>query len=223
MHSGDVVWNPLTGEKAMLVESAEESGGARIVTDFAVEAGGFVPGGEHVHDVFAEHLEVKAGRITFVLDGEERTVGAGEQVSVAPGMWHQWWNPGDNQVQMRVRIEPALRFEEAILVSWGLCADGHTNADGRPSLLLGSVLATRYRREIRFRRPPDAVQRLLFPPLAALARTRGLERTIDRYLDLDTHPSAEPGLGRLPEQVMWRGRPGAGMAPLRFLSRQARR
>jgi quercetin dioxygenase-like cupin family protein len=79
----------LTGEKAMLVESAKESGGARIVTAFAVEAGGFVPGGEHVHDVLAEHLEVKGGRITFVLDGEERALGAGEQVSVAPGTWHQ--------------------------------------------------------------------------------------------------------------------------------------
>jgi hypothetical protein len=68
VRSGDVVRNPLTGEKAMLVESAKESGGARIVTDFAVEAGGFVPGGEHVHDVSAEHLEVKAGRIAFVLE-----------------------------------------------------------------------------------------------------------------------------------------------------------
>ena len=46
------------------------------------------------------------------------------------------------------------------------------------------------------------LQRLLFPPLAALARRRGLERTFDRYLDLETTPSAESGLGRLPEQVM---------------------
>ncbi len=203
MRSGDVVWNPLTGEKAMLVESAKESSGARIVTDFAVEAGGFVPGGEHVHEAFAEHLEVKAGRITFVLDGEERVVGAGEQVTVPPGTWHQWSNPSEDEVQMRVHIEPALRFEEAILISWGLCADRHTNADGRPSPLLGSLLATRYRREIRFRRPPDAVQTLLFRPLATLARLRGLERTIDRYLDLEMHPTAEPGLGHLPEQVMW--------------------
>jgi hypothetical protein len=37
--AGDAVWNPLTGEKAVIVESAEESGGARIVTDFALEAG----------------------------------------------------------------------------------------------------------------------------------------------------------------------------------------
>ena len=44
MRAGDVVWNPLTGEKAMLVESAEENEGSRIVADFAVEAGGFVPG-----------------------------------------------------------------------------------------------------------------------------------------------------------------------------------
>jgi mannose-6-phosphate isomerase-like protein (cupin superfamily) len=201
VRAGDAEWNPLTGEKAMLVESAEESGGTRIVTDFAVEAGGFVPGGEHVHDVCAEHLEIKAGRIMFVLDGQERAVGAGEQVTVLPGTWHRWSNPGEDEILIRVRIEPAMRFEEAILVSWGLCADGHTNADGRPSPLLGALLATRYRREIRYRQPPDAVQKLLFPPLAALARLLGRERTIQRYLDLESHPSAAPGLGRLPEQV----------------------
>lgn len=204
VRAGDVLWNPLTGEKAIIVESAEETGGTRIVVDFAVEAGGFVPGGEHVHDHLAEHVELRAGRITFVLDGAERTLAAGEQITVAPGTWHRWWNAGEGEVQARVRIEPAMRFEEAILVLWGLCADGHTNAEGRPSPLLGALLATRYRPEIRFRQPPDAVQGLLFPPLAALARLRGLERRVDRYLDLETHPAAESGLGRLPEQVMRR-------------------
>jgi mannose-6-phosphate isomerase-like protein (cupin superfamily) len=204
VRSGDALWNPLTGEKAMLVESAEETDGARIVADFAVEGGGFVPGGEHVHDHCAEHFQVRAGRITFVLDGEERTLGAGEQVTVVPGTWHRWWNAAEGEVQARVRVEPAMRFEEAILVFWGLCADGHTNADGRPSPLFGAMVATRYRPEIRYRQPPDAVQRLLFPPLAALARLRGRERTIERYLELDTHPSAQSGLGRLPGRVMRR-------------------
>jgi quercetin dioxygenase-like cupin family protein len=204
VRAGDVVWNPLTGEKAMIVESAAESGGARIVADVAVEAGGFVPGGEHVHDHLAEHVELRAGRITFVLDGDERTLTAGEQLTVGPGTWHRWWNAGRDEVKVRVRIEPAMRFEEAILVVWGLCADGRTDAAGRPSPLFGALLATRYRREIRFRRPPDAVQRVLFPPLAALARLRGLERTVDRYLEIETHPAAASGLGRLPERVMRR-------------------
>jgi quercetin dioxygenase-like cupin family protein len=204
VRAGDTIWNPLTGEKAMIVESAEETGGTRIVADFAVETGGFVPGGEHVHDHLAEHVEVRAGRITFVLDGEERTLAAGDQVTVVPGTWHRWWNAGQDEVQARVRIEPAMRFQEMILVAWGLCADGHTNAEGRPSALFGALLATRYRREVRFRQPPDAVQRVLFPPLVVLARLRGLERTIDRYLDLETHPVAESGLGRLPGRVMRR-------------------
>jgi Cupin domain len=157
-----------------------------------------------VHDNLAEHLEVRTGEITFVLDGEERTLGAGEQATVAPGTWHRWWNPGEREVQLRVRIEPALRFADAILVAWGLCTDGHTNADGRPSPLFGALLATRYRPEFRFRQPPDPVQRMLFPPLASFARLLGRERTIERYLDPETHPSAEAGLGRLPGQVMHR-------------------
>lgn len=204
MRAGDAAWNPLTGEKTMLVESADESGGARIVADFAVEPGGFVPGGEHVHDYCAEHFEVKAGRITFAVDGRERTLEAGEQLMVPPGTWHHWWNAGHDEVQIRTRVEPALRFEEAILVFWGLCADGHTDAQGRPSPLLGALVATRYRRELRYRHPPDVVQRLVFPALAALARLRGAERIVDRYLDPRTHPTAQPGLGRLPERVMRR-------------------
>jgi mannose-6-phosphate isomerase-like protein (cupin superfamily) len=210
VRSGDVIWNPLSGEKALLIESAEETGGARIVCELAVEAGGFVPGGEHVHDHLAEHFEVRAGRMGFGVDGEERELTAGESLTVAPGTWHRWWNAGEEEVRARARVEPALRFEEAILAAWGLCADGHTDAEGRPSPLYGALLATRFRREIRFRQPPDVLQRLLFGPLAAVARRRGLERTLDGYLDLGSHPSAEAGLGRLPARVM-RERPAGSL------------
>src|SRR3954468_12539848 len=103
----------------MLVESAEETEGARIVSDFAVEEGGFVPGGEHVHDHCDEHFEVRAGQITFLADGEERTLGLGEELTVAAGTWHRWWNPGREQVEVRTRVEPALDFEGAIMVVWG--------------------------------------------------------------------------------------------------------
>lgn len=204
VRAGDVVWNPLTGEKALVLESAEETAGARMVATLAVEEGGFVPGGEHVHDNSAELFEVLEGRITFVVDGKEQTLEVGEQVTVERGQWHRWWNAGEGEVRARVRVEPALRFQEAILILWGLCTDGHTNEKGTPSPLLGALLATRYREEIRFRPPPQLVQRILFPALAGLARWRGMEQTIERYLDLDTHPSAEAGMGRLPEQIMRR-------------------
>lgn len=132
VRAGDVVWNPLTGEKALVLESAEETAGARIVLEFAVEEGGFVPGGEHVHDNSSEHFDVLGGRITFVVDGEERTLEAGEQVTVERGQWHRWWNAGEGEVRSHLRMEPPLRFHELILIGWGLCADGHTNEKGTP-------------------------------------------------------------------------------------------
>lgn len=202
MRSGDVVWNPLTGEKSLLIESAEETSGARIVADFAVEEGGFVPGGEHVHDSCVEHFDVKRGRITFIVDGQQQTLGPGDETTIQPGSWHRWWNSGEEEVRLRVRVEPALRFQEMILIAWGLCADGHTDAEGFPSLLPGALLATRYRAEIRVRKPPQLVQRVMLPPVAALARARGVERLFERYLSLESHPSAETGFGRLPDRVM---------------------
>ena len=132
MRAGDVVWNPLTGEKAMLVESAEETEGARIVVDFAVEAGGLVPGGEHVHDQCAEHFEVRSGRIAFLLGGEQRVLEAGEQLTVPPGTWHRWWNPGDDEVLTRVRVEPALRFEEGSSPSGACARTGTPTAKASP-------------------------------------------------------------------------------------------
>jgi hypothetical protein len=38
-----------------------------------------------VHDHRAEHLEVRSGEFTFLLDGEEKTPGVGESESVEPG------------------------------------------------------------------------------------------------------------------------------------------
>jgi quercetin dioxygenase-like cupin family protein len=202
VRAGDAFWNPLSGEKALVVESTAETGGARFVFDWAVEAGGFVSGGPHIHDHADERFAVKAGRISGQIAGEERTLAAGDDFTVPAGTWHHWRNAEEEEVVIRVTVEPALRSEEAVATAWGLSADGHTTAEGRPSPLLGALLATKYRPEIRFRQPPDFLQRLLFPPLARLARRRGLELTLARYVDAETHPAAEAGAGRLPERLV---------------------
>jgi mannose-6-phosphate isomerase-like protein (cupin superfamily) len=69
-----------------------------VVVDFAVEEGGFVPAGEHVHDNCSEHFEVLEGRLTFVVNEEERTLALGEQATVSPGAAHRWWYAGEGEV-----------------------------------------------------------------------------------------------------------------------------
>ena len=128
--------SPASGEKAMILESAEETGGERVVLDFAVDAGRFVSGGSM--STTTAPSTSRSGRGGSPSSATERSGRweRGRGSTVAPGTWHRWWNAGEGEVRIGVRVEPALRFEDAILVFWGLCADGHTNAEGRPSPLL---------------------------------------------------------------------------------------
>lgn len=89
-----------------------------------------LPTGEHGHDNSSEHIRGAEWPHHFPDQRRGTNARTGEQFTVPPGAWHRWWNAGQGEVRTRVRFEPALRFEEAILVLWGLCVDGHTNAKG---------------------------------------------------------------------------------------------
>jgi hypothetical protein len=86
-----------------------------------------------------------------------------------------------------------MRFEEAMLVFWGSAPMGTPTPKGAPRRRSARWLPPISPGDPLYRQPPDAVHRLLFPPLAALARRRASQSTIDRYLDLEKHPSAERG------------------------------
>jgi mannose-6-phosphate isomerase-like protein (cupin superfamily) len=107
------------------------------------------PGGgvlaEHVHPALEERYEVIEGEITINLDGERKRLGPGERAVVPPGVRHSFENTGE-------------RFTD----------------QGSPqsfrALVQAAALAERYRDTVVLSSPPRLVQRLLFPPLARLAR-----------------------------------------------------
>jgi hypothetical protein len=144
-----------------------------------------------------------------VIDHQERTLGSGEQVTIPRGAMHRWWNSGEGQVLARVRLEPALRFQEAILVLWGLCADGHANAKGMPSpggtrrhdgneveSLVGD-------KPVRVQIPP--------PTPSEQAKHDTLSpgsRQDEDDLDAGSKPSQKSEKGQVPPTLAWVGRPG---------------
>jgi quercetin dioxygenase-like cupin family protein len=174
--SGQVLTNPVTGERAVVRVGSEDGGDPQqMVVDLYVEPGGAVAG-EHVHPELFERFEVLAGTIGLRVDGEERTARPGEAVEVQSGTPHDWWNAGEDvaHVQVDVRGATAARFEDLITTTFGLAHEGKTNAKGMPGLLQLAVIARDYRDVIRFTKPPAAVQAALFGPLAAIGRARGL-------------------------------------------------
>jgi hypothetical protein len=60
---------------------------------------------------------------------------------------------------------------------WGLGREGHTNAKGMPGPLQLALTGREFSDVIVFRRPPAAVQRMVFGALAPIARMRGYRGT----------------------------------------------
>jgi len=179
--TGDVIENPVTGERAVVRIGTKETGGASGSVDLYVRPGGAVMG-EHWHPSMDERFTVMRGRVGFRLGGEERIAEPGVAVHVRPGVRHDWWNAGDTEALVRVEFSPGDRFEEMILNFFGLAQDGKTNDHGLPNVLQLALLAREFSDVIRFTRPPQLLQTVLFGILAPIARLRGYRGSYPEYL-----------------------------------------
>jgi mannose-6-phosphate isomerase-like protein (cupin superfamily) len=136
------------------------------------------PGGgvlaEHVHPALEERYEVIEGEITINLDGERKRLGPGERAVVPPGVRHSFENTGERAAHLVAEAEPAQELRESIEEAARLARNERFSDQGSPqsfrALVQAAALAERYRDTVVLSSPPRLVQRLLFPPLARLAR-----------------------------------------------------
>jgi mannose-6-phosphate isomerase-like protein (cupin superfamily) len=138
------------------------------------DPGASVP--DHYHPSLEERWEVVAGEATFRVDGEERRALPGERLVVPPGVRHLFRNTGSAEARFRVEVEPAMEIEEFLVGAADLNRRGGFTKSGVPktpaALLRGAAFSRRYRDTTVLAFPPPLVQRVLFPPLARLARER---------------------------------------------------
>jgi quercetin dioxygenase-like cupin family protein len=99
---------------AYIVRSpAAESGGAFVEMEFMLPPG-CVPPPPHIHRHQVENYEVLEGRLDVVIEGQWRTLAAGDRASVPVGALHTFRNRSGETVRVRNRHTPAMRFEEFI-------------------------------------------------------------------------------------------------------------
>ncbi len=142
---GEVLESPTNGQRAIFRETAKDTGGALLRLDFFVAPGGFL-GSEHLHPRQEERVEVLSGTLRCRVGGRERNVGAGEAVTVPPGIPHTLWNESQEQAHAVVEYRPALRMETLFETLFGLGRDGKTDEGGSPRLLQGAVMSPRTRK-----------------------------------------------------------------------------
>jgi len=186
---GDVIENPRRNEQVRLLETALETGGARIVMGVTAEPTEVGPP-IHMHPAQTETFEIEGGRLTYVLGrSQPRTAGPGDLVVIPRGISHTWWNAGPDTLRMVGRLEPAGRWQTFMETVYGLIRDGKVNARGIPAPLQMAVLAWEFRNDVVFTAIPAPIRVLVLPVLAAIGRLRGYRAWYPEYTDPEADPA----------------------------------
>ena len=176
IQAGEIFENPVTRERATVLELPWTNPEGRAVAEMTALVGARVVG-EHRHAAIVERFTTLQGELTVKRDGQTSVLREGESAVVEPGVWHDWWNASDRDALVRVEITPGERFALMIETLFGLARLGHVNAKGMPSPLQLALFASEFSDVLEFRSPPPAVQRAIFGALAPVARWRGYRAT----------------------------------------------
>lgn len=173
---GEVFENPVTRERAKIMELPWQNTEGRAVAELTALPGARVAG-EHMHPALHESFSVLEGELTVVRDGQRSTLRPGERAHIDRGVWHDWFNETNVDAVVRVEITPGERFAHMIETLFGLAREGHVNSKGMPNLLQLALTAQEFSDVIVLRKPPPSVQRVVFDALGPIARRRGYRAT----------------------------------------------
>ena len=173
---GEIFENPVTRERATILELPHTNPESRATAELTAPAGARVVG-EHRHPSVAERFTSIEGELTVQRDGLTSILREGETAIVEPGVWHDWWNASDRDARVRVEVTPGERFAHMIETLFGLARLGYTDSKGMPHPLQLALFAREFSDVIVFRSPPRAVQRVVFGALAPIAHARGYRAT----------------------------------------------
>ena len=199
-YSGQILENPVSGERFVFHLTSGDTGGEVLAFDLEVTPDGHIPGA-HLHPTQEERFEVMRGAMKFRKGFRIVEAGPGDTVVVPPGTAHRFANAGPEPAVVRVEVRPALNMEHLYETTVALAREGRTFRSGLPRPLDLALFMQEFEAEVGAPFAPGLV-RAVTAPLAWLAARRGLD---DRYAGLRAERGARapaptrPGEGRAAE------------------------
>lgn len=188
IRTGDILENPVTGERLRFITTAADTNGELTVVECTLQPDGFVAAA-HVHPFQTERFEIKQGTVGFRVGGDTIEAEAGDVIVVEPGTAHKFWNAGEGEAVFVTEVSPALRFEALIETMYSLAADGRTNKKGMPNPLRLAVIAKEHFDDVRLPFPPAWMQKLGLAMGAPVGRALGFAATYESARRAGTTPA----------------------------------
>jgi mannose-6-phosphate isomerase-like protein (cupin superfamily) len=167
--TGDTLTMP-DGTSFTIVESAADSGGARVEFEITMAPGAMGPP-KHFHPRQDESWTVLEGELSVFVDDGWRTLGAGESLSIPPNTVHTLRNRSSGVVRFRDVHEPALDFQEYIEELDAQAAAGKITSSMSASTLIHGAMILRAHRTTQL--SASSVQRLGETVLSLVGRALG--------------------------------------------------
>jgi quercetin dioxygenase-like cupin family protein len=161
--SGQVIENPVTGERMTFRRTREDTGGAELEVELELTPEAFLPA-EHVHRSQEERFTVLDGRLRFRSGGDEQVLRPGDTMVVPAGMPHAWATDGGAGARVRIVFTPAAATE----LFFAMAREGKVNDRGLANPLRMAQLGHTY--DVYLASVPITVQRPAFAALDALSR-----------------------------------------------------
>ena len=174
---GPFVEDPVFGTRYRFWRSTDAGGGAVQHVEMWVDPrGGVTP---HIHPEMEERFTVTDGRCEFLGGRRWIEAGPGETVVVPAGTRHAFRNRGGAATRVLCEARPPSSLQAFLEDVAGLSRAGKLMRIGLPkpsALLEAAVLLDDYSDMaiLLFPSPPRPIQRIVFGPLARLARRRGI-------------------------------------------------
>ena len=142
--AGDIVENPVTGQRILICKTEQETQGAYVQVEyFHKPFAGKNGAPRHLHPAWTERFEILSGSAGYRLGEQERPAGPGEVVVFPAGVGHVHpWNAGAEELHVRQTTIPAqpdpVGLGTALTVIetlFHLAQEGKVNRDGLPNPL----------------------------------------------------------------------------------------
>jgi mannose-6-phosphate isomerase-like protein (cupin superfamily) len=191
--AGDEIFNPRTGQRMIFLETGAETHG-ELLRNESYNPPTSVAEPEHVHPYQESGAEVISGSVRFRVGDQEKSLGAGESITIPANTPHFFWNDGEEEARFIGWFRPALKIDRFFESFFGLAQDGKLNEEGLPSFWQLAVMVPHFGEEIRLTSPPWALQRALFGVLAPVGRKLGYRPEYPYpYVGRGDEPSASEG------------------------------
>jgi hypothetical protein len=164
--------NRHTGEILRMRRVRDSSGQIVLAIDGSLPARASGPP-LHVHFQQREEVTVKAGSLGAQIGNEKIVVPAGGTGVFPAGGVHNWWNAGDDKLELSGRAIPAGDLDRFLQALFAVL---NASPTGKPSLFYIAHVLWRHRQTQVVMVPPPAVQRLVFPVVLLVGRILGKYR-----------------------------------------------